>query len=444
MRKSRLYILIAILTTILVIALVIAILFVTSILSFQCTPEGGEEAIIKEEAEAEEDEAEEVEGETREEEIGEEEVEKAEVEASDEEETEEDEEEDAEEKTAPTIELEIYQDATLEGSICYWRVKAVITGYPEPDIEWNRDDSSGSFGKAIAQVNLNDPSETFTLTATAANSVDTATDSITLSWGCEEVEENNPPQITGINLSDAFIGTGMEYEVSAIASDPDGDSLSYNWSVEGGTLSDVSSNPTSWTTPGSEGHYDLTVVVNDGKGGTDTYTKHIYVALVLHMPVSVEIHPSDIGYIVYPTGVNTTELIIGDSISNTDVQGFFAFDLSSIEDKRVLEAELYLNTYRYYPDPSFKGKIFIGFMDYLPLDPGDYSFSLITGYFFNNTQNPIEITGSTLIDIVQENADAGEKFQLIIAYLDLSSDGDHTVDGREYSKASITLKILYD
>lgn len=33
-------------------------------------------------------------------------------------------------------------------------------------------------------------------------------------------------------------------------------------------------------------------------------------------------NPFDIGYIVYPTGVNTSELIIRDSISNTDVRGF--------------------------------------------------------------------------------------------------------------------------
>ncbi len=49
----------------------------------------------------------------------------------------------------------------------------------------------GAFGSKKAQVNLHSTDETYTLTATATNSEGTATDSITLNWGCE-VPESEP------------------------------------------------------------------------------------------------------------------------------------------------------------------------------------------------------------------------------------------------------------
>jgi hypothetical protein len=432
MRKNRLYILIAVLTAI--------FLFATSATCNQCKAEAADGEEIEEEEEAAEEEAEEEGGE----ETGEETEEETEEEEGGEGTEEEEEEEESEEKTAPTIELEIYQDATLAGSICYWRVKAVVTGNPAPEIDWNKDDSYGAFGETIAQVNLNDPSETFTLTATAANSEGTAEDSIILSWECEE--GNNPPQITDIVLPDLdkYI-VDHEYEIQALAEDPDGDSLTYQWTAEDGTLGDSSTNPTNWQTPSSEGHYELTVMVNDGRGGSDTFTKDVFIEWpTLIIPSWEKIHPSDIGYIVYPTAVNTTDLIIGDSISNTNVQGFFSFDLSPYTGMGVAEAEIYMNTYKYYPDPSFKGRIIVFYKDYLPLDAGDYIGSIpFPNYVFNNTQNPLMIKDDILKNRVQQKVDLGGKLQFAILYEDIRSDGDHTVDGRQYSKASIYLAILF-
>ena len=106
---------------------------------------------------------------------------KEEIDIKEEEEVEEASEED---KEAPTIELEVYEGPTLEGSICYWKVKAVITGDPTPDIDWNKDNSLGSLGNTIARINLYDPSETYTLIATATNSEGSDEASIDLSWGC--------------------------------------------------------------------------------------------------------------------------------------------------------------------------------------------------------------------------------------------------------------------
>lgn len=146
--------------------------------------------------------------------------------------------------------------------------------------------------------------------------------------------------------------------------------------------------------------------------------------------------PFDIGYVVYPTGVNTTELIIGDSISNTDVRGFFAFDLITLSGKEIISATLRLNTYKYYPDPSFKGFIMIYFKDYLPLDASDYNTPplLIEFFMFHYDTNPIETNSNTLRYKVQEKVNDGCILQLGILYKLQDTDWDHEIDGREFSK----------
>jgi len=184
MKKNKLYIIIAILTTI--------FLFTISAICNQCAAPTEEEKIGVEEEEAapEEATAEEV---TEEEaaEAEEEEVEEAAEEEAGEEEVAE------EEKEAPTISLSIYEGPTYSSAdnVCYYRIKATVTGSPTPTVEFSKDDSHGAWGSKKAQVNLNDPIGTYTLTATATNSEGSDTDSIELRWGC-----NQPPEIAGITL----------------------------------------------------------------------------------------------------------------------------------------------------------------------------------------------------------------------------------------------------
>jgi peptidoglycan-associated lipoprotein len=56
--------------------------------------------------------------------------------------------------------------------------------------------------------------------------------------------------------------------VTADASDPDGDTLTYAWSAPAGSLTNPSAVSTPWTAPMQEGPVPVTVRVSDGKGGT--------------------------------------------------------------------------------------------------------------------------------------------------------------------------------
>lgn len=85
-------------------------------------------------------------------------------------------------KMAPTINLSISEGPIIEGSICYYRVKATFTGSPVPTVNFSKDDSGGAWGTKKVQINLNYPGDSYTLNATAINSEGSDKDSITLSW----------------------------------------------------------------------------------------------------------------------------------------------------------------------------------------------------------------------------------------------------------------------
>ena len=84
----------------------------------------------------------------------------------------------------PSIKLEIYEGPlyTEDGTICYYRIKVSVVGLPTPIVKFSKDDSLGNLGKNIVQINLFDKNESYTLTATATNSIGKASDSINLTW----------------------------------------------------------------------------------------------------------------------------------------------------------------------------------------------------------------------------------------------------------------------
>jgi hypothetical protein len=87
----------------------------------------------------------------------------------------------------PTIKLEIYEGPTYspDNDICYYRVKAIVTGNPTPILTFSKDDSAGVWGPLKTQINLTRNTPSYTLTATARNSTGQALSSMTLNWGCD-------------------------------------------------------------------------------------------------------------------------------------------------------------------------------------------------------------------------------------------------------------------
>lgn len=361
MKKNKIYLILAIITSL--------ILFTTAAICNQCGATA-EEEIAEEEREEEatqvEEEVEEIteRGEEKPEELTEEEA----IEGGENEEEVTEEAEEGEEETPPTIELQIYSGPTYSGAdgVCYYRIEAIVTG--NPTVSFSKDNSGGAWGSRKCQINLSSPDETYNLTGTATNSEGTATDSINLTWGCEEGIEDEEEEI--------------------VLETPDSVTLTINRKI---------------------------------------------------------LNPSVIGYIVYPSGINTTTMIIGDSISNTDVQGYFAFDVSSLAGLNITDASLKLKTFITHGDVSFKsGGISLQRCLFMPsLGSEDYGFHPICGYWLNINEEPLVYNRDFLKTMISDSIAEGRLLQFSLEYGDSSSDLDNQIDGREYRKQDITLNIEF-
>ena len=87
------------------------------------------------------------------------------------------------------------------------------------------------------------------------------------------VPQNRPPTVKA-RCEPCTVEIGRTSTVTADASDPDGDALSYKWSAPAGTFARATDRQTPWTAPMQEGPVQVQVCVADGKSGTacDTIT----------------------------------------------------------------------------------------------------------------------------------------------------------------------------
>lgn len=76
---------------------------------------------------------------------------------------------------------------------------------------------------------------------------------------------NHRPAITNLEAPWRVLPSGI-CQILCVASDRDGDDLSYNWSASGGNITGTGAS-VNWTAPDIVGSYNVTVSVTDGRGG---------------------------------------------------------------------------------------------------------------------------------------------------------------------------------
>ena len=355
-------------------------------------------------------------------------------------------------ETMPTIELVIDEGPLYSKAddICYYRVRAIVTGEPSPEVSFSKDDSQGSLGSNKAQINLKRDSKSYVLTAIASNKEGEAMDTLTLIWNC-----NRSPDIKGISLSNDTLYVGKQYEISVDVSDLDGDELSYVWSVAGGSIVDNTAKPAKWNTPGTPGDYKISVTVSDGKGNTSETSIAAYVGEVTipedggegqtqSSSLNLPRKEAEGGYIEFG-GVtsNGGNIYAGDSANNKPCSGFISFDISNLGGKTVESASLTLSGSSVLGDPlSFYYMLNINVLDWgaRAITQDDFK---IDGIFVSSYDSPnITCNVSKLKEELQKAINAGKsRFQIRIHFSGPKTDNDGQEDGWRYSQSNINLNV---
>jgi hypothetical protein len=161
---------------------------------------------------------------------------------------------------------------------------------------------------------------------------------------------------------------------------------------------------------------------------------------------TIDLHPSISGT-VGPAGfVTTTFVAIGDSPVNSDWRARFAFDVSSLAGKEIVNAKLKLANPVLSPNPcNFKGNIVIFYNDFLPdLTASDYFSPAYAGpQIFPWNAEPLEFSTDFLKTKIAERASAHVELQFGMGYENTASNMNGIAEGRVYYADNITLTVTY-
>jgi hypothetical protein len=96
-----------------------------------------------------------------------------------------------------------------------------------------------------------------------------------LSCAAPAAQANRPPSIDQI-IGPRDWSPNVEGQFSCVATDADGDSLTYSWSADKGTIKGQGDKIT-WVSPAEMGKYNITIKVTDSKGLESTAVKEVVV-----------------------------------------------------------------------------------------------------------------------------------------------------------------------
>jgi len=143
-----------------------------------------------------------------------------------------------------------------------------------------------------------------------------------------QVFENDPPEISAIVIEPELVPAGGTATIKVVASDPEGETLSYNYMPEAGDISG-SGNSVVWSAPSEIGEYEITVTDTDPLGFSDRDSLLVEVIIPGEGPQIIE-------YEMIPTIVGndgTSEVLVNVKILHPLGHGYIEsvyIDLSSI------------------------------------------------------------------------------------------------------------------
>ncbi len=255
------------------------------------------------------------------------------------------------------------------------------------------------------------------------------------------VGANQSPAISSLVADPSGLLYGGRTTITCIATDPDGDAVSYSWSASEGSISGVG-NKVTWVAPNKGGNFNITVILSDGKGGETTGNIMVTVAAAA-MTVTITPVAQETGTVRSDGATDNSRTWAGDDEKDRGYCAFWSFDVWSLQGKKIQNASLKFPNPRIAGDPfssttGLKGLRFwkVRYGDELP------AFQ----YTGSNLWNvPVQTAPPTELDITQEivnvAAAAATRFQVEALFLK-GYNGNHVAEFIEWPEG-VVLEVTY-
>jgi hypothetical protein len=250
------------------------------------------------------------------------------------------------------------------------------------------------------------------------------------------VGANQAPRISSLSADPSSVLYGGSAVITCIANDPDGDAVRYSWTASGGNITGVG-NKVTWIAPSKGGSYNITVIVNDGKGGETTGNVTVNVASSTNT-VTIPPVAQQTGTVRSDGDRDYSVTKAGDDNNDLGYRACWTFDVFSLARKNIQNATLRFNTRSVVGDP-FSSVTGLAGLRFWKVSYGDELPS--PTYVGSNLINvPLQTSAPTALDVTQEitnvTAAGVNKFQVEALFTKITN-GNHVAEFIEWSDASL-------
>jgi hypothetical protein len=166
------------------------------------------------------------------------------------------------------------------------------------------------------------------------------------------VISNQNPQILSLSAEPDTVLPNKKSTLRCVATDPDGDVLSYSWSADSGSITGVGDTVV-WIAPDREGEFTITATVDDGEGGQNAADVSVAVVPTEQTTTFTPV-PAETGKVSSEGDKDVSRMIAGDDGNNIAYHAFWSFDLYSLRGTDVKDAKLTLSTKEVVGEPFHK------------------------------------------------------------------------------------------
>lgn len=254
---------------------------------------------------------------------------------------------------------------------------------------------------------------------------------------------NEVPVISSISANPTQVVAGQSASITAVASDPDDDPITYNWSASQGTISGTGSQVT-WTSSGQSGSVSIGLTASDNRGGQATSSVTVTV-LPPTTTVTLNPVPAESGTVNQKNATDDSIFIAGDDALNVGYRAFWSFNILSLAHKDIQSANLKFTTGRIVGSPFAYNKPPVG-LGGLWLWKDTYGTTLpVFGYVGGKLINTgLMYDPPSVIDVIEDISIpvyyASSRFQVEALFNDVSN-GNNAPDSIEWS--SVVLEVTY-